>query len=217
MRTRSVVAACALLALSLPGAASAQRQRAIEVGGFGRYTIFPDTLGLDNVLRRAVVVSASSSCRTSRWRATPPSASPTARTSRSTRCATCRTRSTRRACCSTRRARPHELPHRRRLRLRCLRPSAHGSGPWRWTDGPARRSLLPDQPRHPARRGARPVRASRTRNAFPTRPSEHVRAELPGRPERVLPQQPRERHDPHGRRPRGHGRAARHDGRHGLP
>ena len=50
MRTRSVVAACALLALSLPGAASAQRQRAIEIGGFGRYTIFPDTLGLDNVL-----------------------------------------------------------------------------------------------------------------------------------------------------------------------
>ena len=49
MRTRSVVAACALLALSLPGAASAQRQRAIEVGGFGRYTMFPDTLDLEGV------------------------------------------------------------------------------------------------------------------------------------------------------------------------
>jgi outer membrane protein OmpA-like peptidoglycan-associated protein len=36
--------------LSLPGAASAQRQRAIEIGGFGRYTMFPDTLGLENVL-----------------------------------------------------------------------------------------------------------------------------------------------------------------------
>jgi outer membrane protein OmpA-like peptidoglycan-associated protein len=49
MRIRPVVAACALLALSLPGAASAQRQRAIEIGGFGRYTIFPDTLRLENV------------------------------------------------------------------------------------------------------------------------------------------------------------------------
>ena len=49
MRTRSVVAACALLALSLPGAASAQRQRAIEIGGFGRYTMFPDTLDLEGV------------------------------------------------------------------------------------------------------------------------------------------------------------------------
>jgi OOP family OmpA-OmpF porin len=35
--------------LSLPGAASAQRPRAIEIGGFGRYTIFPDTLQLENV------------------------------------------------------------------------------------------------------------------------------------------------------------------------
>jgi hypothetical protein len=35
--------------LSLPGVASAQRPRAIEIGGFGRYTIFPDTLRLENV------------------------------------------------------------------------------------------------------------------------------------------------------------------------
>jgi OOP family OmpA-OmpF porin len=35
--------------LSLPGVASAQRPRAIELGGFGRYTIFPDTLGVENV------------------------------------------------------------------------------------------------------------------------------------------------------------------------
>jgi OOP family OmpA-OmpF porin len=55
MRTRLVVAAGALLALAAPSLASAQiptgiRPRAVEVGGIGRYTLFPDEVQTDNVL-----------------------------------------------------------------------------------------------------------------------------------------------------------------------
>src|SRR5687767_14323587 len=56
MRTRPVVLACSLLALALPSLASAQapipvgiRQRAIEIGAVGRYTIFPEDYNVDNV------------------------------------------------------------------------------------------------------------------------------------------------------------------------
>ena len=49
MRTRSVVATLATVSVLLPAAASAQRRSAIEVGGFGRYTIQPDTLNVENV------------------------------------------------------------------------------------------------------------------------------------------------------------------------
>ncbi|MGZ8379559.1 MAG: OmpA family protein [Gemmatirosa sp.] len=55
MKTRLVLSACTLAALVLPSLASAQipsgiRQRAIEVGAIGRYTIFPDEVQTDNVL-----------------------------------------------------------------------------------------------------------------------------------------------------------------------
>jgi len=55
MKTRLVVSACTLAALALPSLASAQlptgiRQRAIEIGAVGRYTIFPDEVQTDNVL-----------------------------------------------------------------------------------------------------------------------------------------------------------------------
>jgi outer membrane protein OmpA-like peptidoglycan-associated protein len=49
MRTRSVVATLATLSVMLPAAVHAQRRSAIEVGGFGRFTIQPDTLNVDNV------------------------------------------------------------------------------------------------------------------------------------------------------------------------
>lgn len=54
MRTRLVVTACALAALALPSLASAQlptsiRQRAIEIGAIGRYTIFPDEANVENL------------------------------------------------------------------------------------------------------------------------------------------------------------------------
>jgi len=49
MRTRPVVASLAALSLTLPAAAIAQRQSAIELGAFGRYTIQPDTLLVENV------------------------------------------------------------------------------------------------------------------------------------------------------------------------
>ena len=55
MNTRLVVSACTLAALALPSLASAQlptgiRQRAIEIGAIGRYTIFPDETQTDNVI-----------------------------------------------------------------------------------------------------------------------------------------------------------------------
>ena len=55
MKTRLVVTAGMLAALALPSLASAQlptgiRQRAIEVGAVGRYTIFPDEVQTDNVI-----------------------------------------------------------------------------------------------------------------------------------------------------------------------
>ena len=54
MKTRLFVTACTLAAVALPTLASAQlptgiRQRAIEIGGIGRYTIFPDEVQTDNV------------------------------------------------------------------------------------------------------------------------------------------------------------------------
>jgi outer membrane protein OmpA-like peptidoglycan-associated protein len=56
MRIRPVVVACSLLALGAPVVASAQatipagiRQRAIEIGAIGRYTIFPDEVEVDNL------------------------------------------------------------------------------------------------------------------------------------------------------------------------
>jgi OOP family OmpA-OmpF porin len=55
MKNRLVVSACTLAALALPALASAQlptgiRQRAIEVGAIGRYTIFPDEVNVENVI-----------------------------------------------------------------------------------------------------------------------------------------------------------------------
>jgi len=49
MRTRPVVATLAALSVMLPAAAFAQRQGAIEIGALGRYTIFPDSLQVDNI------------------------------------------------------------------------------------------------------------------------------------------------------------------------
>ena len=56
MRIRPVVVACSLVALGAPVVASAQptiptgiRQRAIEIGAIGRYTIFPDEVEVDNL------------------------------------------------------------------------------------------------------------------------------------------------------------------------
>lgn len=48
MRTRPVVAALAALSVALPAVAFAQRQSAIELGAFGRYTIQPDTQLVEN-------------------------------------------------------------------------------------------------------------------------------------------------------------------------
>jgi len=50
MRTLKTFALGAVLALSLPLTASAQRKGALEIGGFGRFTKFADTLQLDNGL-----------------------------------------------------------------------------------------------------------------------------------------------------------------------
>ncbi len=47
MRTLTKFALGASLSLAIPAAAFAQRQGAIEIGGFGRYTKFADTLKLD--------------------------------------------------------------------------------------------------------------------------------------------------------------------------
>lgn len=49
MRTRPVVATLAALSVLLPVAAHGQRRSAIELGAFGRYTIQPDTLNVENV------------------------------------------------------------------------------------------------------------------------------------------------------------------------
>jgi outer membrane protein OmpA-like peptidoglycan-associated protein len=49
MRTRSVVATLATVSVMLPAALLAQRRSAIEVGGFGRFTILPDTLNVNSV------------------------------------------------------------------------------------------------------------------------------------------------------------------------
>ncbi|MBC8086831.1 MAG: OmpA family protein [Phycisphaerae bacterium] len=50
MRTLKTFALGAVLALSLPLTASAQRKGALEIGGFGRFTKFADTLQIDNGL-----------------------------------------------------------------------------------------------------------------------------------------------------------------------
>ncbi|GEM_PF-2370120 len=50
MRTLKTFALGAVLALSLPFTASAQRKGALEIGGFGRFTKFADTLQIDNGL-----------------------------------------------------------------------------------------------------------------------------------------------------------------------
>ena len=50
MRNLKTFALGAVLALSLPLTASAQRKGALEIGGFGRFTKFADTLQIDNGL-----------------------------------------------------------------------------------------------------------------------------------------------------------------------
>lgn len=48
MRTLNTLAIGAVLALSIPASLSAQRKGALEIGGFGRFTKFADTLQIDN-------------------------------------------------------------------------------------------------------------------------------------------------------------------------
>ncbi len=50
MRTLTKFALSASLTLAIPASAFAQRQGALEIGGFGRYTKFADTLQLDGAL-----------------------------------------------------------------------------------------------------------------------------------------------------------------------
>ena len=50
MRNLNKFALGAVLALSIPASLSAQRKGALEIGGFGRFTKFADTLQIDNGL-----------------------------------------------------------------------------------------------------------------------------------------------------------------------